>query len=437
MVAPFSPSPDPGRTLPAKAGQTTPENPWPLRLLAQKMREYVDRMPPLWVEAQVMEYKPRPGTRMSFFVVRDVQADVSINVTAFPGVVEGAGAGFEAGSKVILHVKPNFWETRGTLSLRAAKILVEGEGDFLARIEQLRKQLAAEGLFSNERKRPLPFLPRKVGLICGREAKAKEDVIVNALARWPNTQFVVREVAVQGERSAGEVGAALLQLDQDPDVDVIVITRGGGSVEDLLPFSDERLVRTAAQCSTPIVSAIGHEEDAPLLDFVADYRASTPTDAARKIVPDWGELSAEQADLVSRVRGAVNRRIEHERSFLLNLTNRPVFTRPAATIEQQSAWVESEVVRMSSAVTRRLGAEQSQLSGLQASLSALSPQATLSRGYTILRLPDGKIVRSASDLGKGDLLEGVLGTGTAVVRVMGTNEEGTIFPTETTESDNE
>ncbi len=424
------PAPDPKRQLAEKAGQTTPENPWPLRLLAQKMRAYIERMPQLWVEAQVLEYRPRPGTRMAFFVLRDPQTDVSMNITAYPSVVEDAGPAFEPGARVILRVKPNFWETRGTLSLRAEKIFVEGEGDLLARVEQLRKQLAAEGLFAVERKRRIPFIPQRIGLICGRGAKAKDDVLVNALARWPAAAFEIREVAVQGERCVTEVTAALHELDRDIRIDVIIITRGGGSVEDLLPFSDEALVRAVAAATTPIISAIGHEEDAPLLDLVADVRASTPTDAARQVVPHLAELKVDITHGVTRLRGAITRRLEYERNLVDGLVSRPVLASPTSTIEQQSDWVATQLVRMSAAVSRRVGVEQSRVSSLSATLTALSPEATLRRGYTILRNPAGKIVRSTEDLARGNLLEGVLSEGTFVVQVVGVNPEGSLFEAE-------
>lgn len=401
------------------------------------MRAYIDKMSPLWIEAQVVEYKPRPGTRMSFFVVRDVESDTSINVTAFAGVVEAAGSAFDAGAKVIMHVKPNFWETRGSLSLRAAQILIEGEGDLLARIEELRRRLASEGLFASDRKRPLPFLPRRIGLVCGRNAKAKEDVIVNALARWPIAQFEIREVAVQGEHCASQVSGAIRELDAMPDVDVIVVTRGGGSVEDLLPFSDESLVRAAFACATPLVSAIGHEEDAPLLDLVADYRASTPTDAARRIVPDVRELGMELDHAEARLRSAIGRRLATERENLQLLTSRPVLARPSSAIEQQQSGLENAVLRLRSSAGRRLTVEQTSLVQLESTLRALSPHSTLQRGYAILRSPSGQIVRRAADLKRGELLEGVLAQGSFVAQVFGTNPEGGISPTTTTEgSDN-
>ena len=216
---------------------------------------------------------------MAFFTLRDTESDTSMTVTAFPNVITAIGAGFEEGVKVVARVKPVFWERSGSLNLQAAEVHLQGLGDLLAQIERLRQRLAAEGLFDADRKKPLPFLPRVIGLVCGRNAKAKDDVIVNASARWPGARFEVREVAVQGQYAVREVSQAIAELDSLPQVDVIVVARGGGAVEDLLPFSDEALVRAAAQTSTPLVSAIGHEGDAPLLDYVADYRASTPTDA--------------------------------------------------------------------------------------------------------------------------------------------------------------
>lgn len=387
-------------------------------------------MPEAWVEAQVVEYKTRPGTRTAFFVVRDVEADVSINVTAFPGTVEAVGPAFDAGARIVMRVKPNFWETRGSLSLRAQEILVQGEGDLLAQIDKLRRQLASEGLFEESRKRPLPFLPRQVGLICGRNAKAKEDVLVNARLRWPGIQFVIREVAVQGANCVNEVGGALKELSQIETVDVIVITRGGGSVEDLLPFSDERLVRFAASVTTPIVSAIGHEEDAPLLDLVADYRASTPTDAARRIVPDAAELIVELENLSQRSLSAIRNRLARDRESFEALASRPVLTQPGASLRHQLERLEAAETLMKSAIQQRLAREREQLAGLQATLRALSPQATLGRGYAILRKADGSIVSDAASVKKGDLLEGILAEGSLVAQVFGTNPQGSLSTNE-------
>ena len=406
------------------AGQTTPENPWPLALLARKVRDYVDKMPALWVEAELIEYKQRPGTQMSFFTVKDPNHDASFSVHAFVGVVADAGSSFVPGARVLLHVKPNFWEKRGTLSLRAAKILVEGEGDVLARIEQLRRQLAAEGLFATERKRPIPYIPRLIGLICGREAAAKEDVIKKVLTRWPAARFKIRETAVQGQYCVPEVTAALQELDAHAEVDVILITRGGGSVQDLLPFSDEVMLRAVAAASTPVISAIGHEEDVPLLDFVADVRASTPTHAAELIVPELQQLLLETVEATNRLRGALARTLRNEAELLHALANRPVLTNPRTVLVQQSEQVSGDLLRMGTAMSQKLAAAQGELSGLGAALAALSPEATLERGYSILRSPSGEIVRSTKDLSRGDLLEGLVSKGTFVVSVVGVNPEG-------------
>ena len=273
-------SPDGPRELAPRANLTTAENPWPLRLLSSKIDQYVARMSQVWVEGQVIQLNRRPGAGMAFLTLRDTDADISMSVSIYARVLDAVlartGAELGEGARVVVRAKPTFWAKRGSLQLQADDIRPVGVGDLLARIEQLRRILAAEGLFDAERKRPLPFLPRKVGLVCGRQAKAKDDVLVNARLRWPGLPFEVREVAVQGARAVGEVSRAIQELDADAQIDVIVVARGGGAVEDLLPFSDEGLVRAAAACRTPLVSAIGHETDCPLLDLVADYRASTP-----------------------------------------------------------------------------------------------------------------------------------------------------------------
>ncbi|MCD4550256.1 exodeoxyribonuclease VII large subunit [Schaalia sp. lx-260] len=403
----------------AKAADTTRDNPWPLRRLTENIKIYVDRMSTLWVEGQVVEYKPRPGTRMAFFVLRDIDTDTSMTVSAFPGILDQAGAGFEEGARIVTRVKPVFWERRGTLNLRAEEVHLQGIGDLLAHIEQLRRRLSAEGLFASERKKPLPFLPRTVGLICGRNAKAKDDVIVNASSRWPGISFEIREVAVQGDNCVREVTAALMELDGLAHVDVIVVARGGGSVEDLLPFSDEVLVRAAAAVGTPLVSAIGHEGDAPLLDLVADYRASTPTDAARRIVPDLAqELDGLQRS-VEAMRVGMHTRLVREAHALDLLVKRPVLQQPSAVLDGHTHALDTHTTALRHAIERVLEREVTALTQARATLTALSPQATLERGYSLLRSPSGKIMRSAADVKKGDLLEGILAEGRLVTQVVG------------------
>ena len=403
----------------AKAADTTRDNPWPLSRLTQNIKIYVDRMSPLWVEGQVVQYNPRPGSRMAFFTLRDTESDTSMTVTAFPNVITAIGAGFEEGVKVVARVKPVFWERSGSLNLQAAEVHLQGLGDLLAQIERLRQRLAAEGLFDTDRKKPLPFLPRVIGLVCGRNAKAKDDVIVNASARWPGARFEVREVAVQGQYAVREVSQAIAELDSLPQVDVIVVARGGGAVEDLLPFSDEALVRAAAQTSTPLVSAIGHEGDAPLLDYVADYRASTPTDAARRIVPDLAQELDGLARAREGMRSAIQRRLAQERYNLDLLVSRPIFLAPAATLEPHRTFIDSALTSLRTQVERRLSSERQSILQASATLQALSPQATLERGYSMLRLPSGELVRDASQVPKGTLVEGILAQGRLVAQVVG------------------
>ena len=403
----------------AKAADTTRDNPWPLSRLTQNIKIYVDRMSALWVEGQVVQYNPRPGSRMAFFTLRDTESDTSMTVTAFPNVITAIGAGFEEGVKVVARVKPVFWERSGSLNLQAAEVHLQGLGDLLAQIERLRQRLAAEGLFDTDRKKPLPFLPRVIGLVCGRNAKAKDDVIVNASARWPGARFEVREVAVQGQYAVREVTQAIAELDSLPQVDVIVVARGGGSVEDLLPFSDEALVRAAAQTSTPLVSAIGHEGDAPLLDYVADYRASTPTDAARRIVPDLAQELDGLARAREGMRSAIQRRLAQERYNLDLLVSRPIFLAPAATLEPHRTFIDSALTSLRTQVERRLSSERQSILQASATLQALSPQATLERGYSMLRLPSGELVRDASQVPKGTLVEGILAQGRLVAQVVG------------------
>lgn len=402
------------------AAATTRDNPWPLALLATNIEKVVQRMSEMWVAGQVVEYRPRPATRMAFFVLRDLEADASMTVACYPGVIDALGEAFTEGASVVVRCRPNFWMTKGTLSLRASEIAIAGIGSLLAQLEKLREQLRREGLFDDARKRPLPFLPRRIGLICGRNAKARHDVVVNATARWPGIPFTIREVAVQGPRCAGEVGEALAELDRDPLVDVIVIARGGGAVEDLLPFSEESLVRAVAAAHTPVVSAIGHESDAPLLDYVADYRASTPTDAARRIVPDRADELAHIADARTRMLRCQAALIERERSGLADMRNRPVMASPSALLVPHAERLAALSTQLRHLMRSRIRVESEQLTGARDTLRVLSPRAVLERGYAIVRAPNRQIVRSVAEVAKGDLIELVFADGAGVAQVAGT-----------------
>jgi exodeoxyribonuclease VII large subunit len=383
--------------LPERALDTTPQRPWPVRVLAEKIRGYVDRMPPVWVEGQVVQFNNRPGSGMQYLTLRDTDLDMSLPITVYSRILQFLPHPPAEGDHVVVHAKPTFWTKRGTLQLQANQIRAVGIGELLARIDQLRRVLAAEGLFDAERKRPLPFLPAVVGLVCGRESKAEHDVIVNARARWPQVRFEVREVAVQGVNAVREVSEAVADLDARPDVEVIVVARGGGSVEDLLPFSNEALVRAVAACTTPVVSAIGHETDAPLLDLVADHRASTPTDAAKRIVPDVAEerLRVEQAR--RRMRGAVRGMLEREQHGLDALRSRPVLARPTTLVDAREREVVHAIRTARHCVDAALLRAAGEVGRLEAQVRALSPASTLERGYAVVQRGDGHVVRSPDD----------------------------------------
>ncbi|WP_460888936.1 exodeoxyribonuclease VII large subunit [Promicromonospora xylanilytica] len=387
--------------LPQKALDTTPTSPWPVRLLAEKIKGYIDRMPPVWVEGQVVQFNQRPGSGMQWLTLRDTDADASLPVTIFSRVLGTLAQLPAEGDHVVVHAKPVFWTKRGTLQLQANEIRAVGVGELLARIEALKKILAAEGLFDLSRKRKLPFLPAVVGLVCGRESKAEHDVVVNARARWPQVRFEIREVAVQGVGAVREVSNAIAELDQDPAVDVIVVARGGGSVEDLLPFSNESMVRAAAQARTPLVSAIGHETDAPLLDLVADYRASTPTDAAKRIVPDVSEERLRLTQARGRMRGAVTAMLDREQHGLDGVRSRPVLAVPHTMLESRERDIVQALRHSRDALNALLLRASGEIGRLGAQVRALSPASTLERGYAVVQRADGHVVRRPDDVEVG------------------------------------
>lgn len=383
----------PRPALAATAAQTTAENPWPLRQLSVKVGEYVARMSPLWVEGEMVQLNRRPGSGLAFMTLRDVDVDMSFSVPIREHVLRTLTVDLVPGARVVVHAKPTFWNKRGSLQLEADQIRPVGLGELLARLEHLKRTLAAEGLFEASRKQPLPFLPRTVGLICGRQSAAERDVVVNAERRWPAVRFAIREVAVQGERAVREVSTALRELDADAEVDVIIISRGGGSLEDLLPFSEESLVRLVASARTPIVSAIGHEVDTPLIDLVADVRASTPTDAAKRVVPDI-QAEAQQLDLIrSRVRTAIRGRLEYEQSGLDAIRSRPVLAQPASILTPRREEITSRIALARTLIGSRLDRASDEAAYLGRQVAALSPLATLERGYAVVQAPDGTVIR--------------------------------------------
>lgn len=412
-----APGARPRATIPLTAGDTSPERPWPLRLLSAKLTDYVDRAPAVWVEGQVVQLTRRPGQTTCYLTLRDPDADLSFQVTTHVRVLDGLVAPLVDGSRVVVHARAQLWPRRGSLSLAADQIRPVGVGALLARLEELRRVLAAEGLFDASRKQRLPFLPRRVGLVCGRAGAAMSDVVENARRRWPGVAFEVREVAVQGPNAVTEVSAALRSLDGDASVDVIVIARGGGSVEDLLPFSNEALLRVVSACRTPVVSAIGHEVDQPLLDLVADLRASTPTDAGKRIVPDVAAELAGVRQARGRSLGALRARLAAQASLVAQLRARPVLADPGRTLDDQQERLAATRDRVRRAVHGRLTAATGDVGHLRERVRALSPAATLARGYAVVQGPGGAVLRSAAGVSTGEALRVRLAEGELAARV--------------------
>ena len=404
-------APLPNGPLPDTAADTTAERPWPVHHLTGKIASYVHRMGPVWVEGQVL--RPSRWKNLVFFDLRDAQENNTLGVSAQASVLERMGTELDDGSRVVIHARPRWWARSGALKLDAAEIRHAGAGDLLARIEALKEALAAEGLFDAERKRPLPFIPRKVGLICATQGDAEHDVIQNAQRRWPAVSFDIRRVSVQGQHAVREVSAAIKELDQAPNVDVIVVARGGGSFEDLIAFSDESLVRAAAATTTPLVSAIGHEKDTPILDLVADYRASTPTDAGKRIVPDAAQEAAAIAQAQRDIRTAMFDRLDRAAQGLEQFRSRPVLAHPQRMLDPYRDQVTHARTVAGRSLVSILTAADATTTALAASLRALSPQGTLDRGYAIARDSKGNVVRSASALSKGDSIHVRLGAGHA------------------------
>jgi exodeoxyribonuclease VII large subunit len=377
----------------------TVDAPWPVGLLSAKVKGWIDRLGTVWVEGEITQWGVSGGN--VYGKLKDLDQDATVSFTIWSSVKAKIPADLKQGDRVVALVKPNYWVKGGTLTMQVFEMRHVGLGDLLERLERLRQNLRAEGLFDVSRKRALPFLPHCVGLITGRDSDAEKDVLRNAQLRWPAVEFRVVHAAVQGERAVADVTAALRQLDADPEVDVIIVARGGGDFQNLLVFSDESLVRTAAACLTPIVSAIGHEADRPLLDDVADLRASTPTDAAKRVVPDV----AEELNRVQQARARIGSRVIHlistEIDRLEQLRTRPVLANPSWLIDSRADDLTRYVARGTELMDRLLERGGNRVTELTAQLRALSPQRTLDRGYAIAQLPGGQALRSVADAPDG------------------------------------
>jgi exodeoxyribonuclease VII large subunit len=393
--------------------ESSPESPLPLRRISQALAEWIGRLGEVWVEGQVAQFVRRPGVQTYFLTLRDTDANISMQVTCHRTVLTEPLA---EGARVILRVRPDFYAERGTLSLRATEIRQVGLGELLARIERLRQLLTAEGLFAADRKLRLPFLPHTIGLITGRASAAERDVVDNTRRRFPGARFAIESVATQGTTAVTDIIAALKRLDGEPAVQVIVIARGGGSVEDLLPFSNEALLRAVAQARTPVVSAIGHETDRPLLDLVADLAVSTPTDAAKRIVPDLDAELGQLAEFRSRLRTSVHRRLDTETELIAGLPQR-LRLGVRRLIDTGEDEAERALRRARGRLDALLQLAQADTAQLLARVISLSPQAVLNRGYAVLSDRTGAVIRHVEQATPGSELLARVADGRFAVRV--------------------
>jgi exodeoxyribonuclease VII large subunit len=384
--------------------ETSPQSPAPVRQIANAIAGWVDRLGAIWVEGQIAQVNRRPGVGTVFLTLRDAVADISVPVTCSRVLFDSLNPPLVEGASVVIHAKPSYYANRGTLSLAAREIRMVGLGELLARLERRRQLLAAEGLFAAELKRPLPFLPHCVGLVTAPGSAAERDVLDNARRRWPAVRFRVVHAAMQGTRAATEVMEALDRLERDPAVDVVVVARGGGSVEDLLPFSDEAMIRAVHRMRTPVVSAIGHEPDQPLLDLVADVRASTPTDAAKLVVPDVADEARGVAWARDRVRVLVTQLVAREQSGLDALRSRPALADPGSLLGARAEEVAALRDRARRTLGHALDRAGDDVAHQRARARALSPLATLERGYAVLQAADGRVLTSVAAIAAGDSL---------------------------------
>jgi exodeoxyribonuclease VII large subunit len=393
----------------------TVDAPWGVSLFSSKIKGWIDRLGTAWVEGEITQWGVSGGN--VYGKLKDVDEDATMGFTIWSSVKTKLAADLKQGDRVVALVKPSYWVKGGTLSMQVFEMRHVGLGDLLERLERLRQRLKAEGLFDHKQR--LPFLPGCIGLITGKDSDAEKDVLRNAQLRWPAVEFRVVHTAVQGDRAAAEITAALKKLDADPEVDVIIVARGGGDFQNLLVFSDETLVRTAAACATPIVSAIGHEADRPLLDEVADLRASTPTDAAKRVVPDVAEELSRVQQARAGMRLRVTQRLSTEVDRLESLRSRPVLANPASIIDSRADELGRSVSRSRELVDLALERAHRGVTELTGQLRALSPKRTLERGYAIAQLPDGTALRDSSSAPAGTPLRLTVAVGTVSATVDG------------------
>lgn len=410
--------------IPRWSHDTTPDEPWPVGYTSHQYAGAVRKWPGCWMTGQIMQIDMR-RRGSAYITLRDNDEDVSMRVVAFGEPAnQAAQLGLRQGDKVVVYGRPDLWEKQTSLSFKAEQIRRCGEGDLAARIEELRRRLKGEGLFDEANKVPLPEFPHCIGLICAPGARAEGDVKTNASLRWPIIRFKTAYVKVQGPDCPREVIQAIEQLDADPDVDVIIVARGGGSFEDLVGFSDEGVVRATAACRTPIVSAIGHEDDWTLIELAADYRATTPTGAAQAVVPDVNE----QWNIIAQARSAIDmlmdRTVRVEEGRLAGYLSNPMLTNPASMLDPLEESLKHQRETLLNSMTRLVDFEDSGIDKRKATLTALSPQSTLDRGYAIAQTADGHVIADPADVPDGSEVTVIVSRGVlTATKTAGTTRE--------------
>jgi exodeoxyribonuclease VII large subunit len=385
------------------------QTPWSVANFTNTLKDWITRLGNVWVEGQISQISPKKD--VFFGELRDLVADKGFSIHSRRPDILAAVSELSAGDRVVALVHPDFWERSGKTSMDVLAIRKVGLGELLERIERLRQQLIKEGLTLAERKQPLPFLPNLIGLITGANSDAEKDVLQNTKARWPEVRFKVQHTPVQGDKAALEIIKAIELLDADPEVDVIVLARGGGSFQDLLVFSDEKVVRAVANCKTPIVSAIGHENDRPLTDEVADVRASTPTDAAKLIVPDVIEERKKISQALERISLRVVGFVQNQIELILRIRSRPILANPFTLVDERALQISQLEQNLSSQINNTLEKQQLLITGLRGQVRALSPKLTLDRGYAVVRDLNGHVLTEPRQAKTGQKLKITLSGG--------------------------
>jgi len=381
-----------------------PDHPFTVQQLSERVSNAVKGWGNAWVEGEIIKFQAKAGGH-AYPQLRDLATGSTISLVIFNGVLVSSGEEFKDGDRVLVSGNMDYYVARGTLSLKVSSIKKVGLGVLMAEIEARRAKIYAEGLADPSKKKKLPFLPGVIGLITAENSDAEKDVRQNILLRWPEAVIKMANVSVQGEECAPSVIAALKKMDADPEVEVIIITRGGGGFLDLVGFSDEALVRAVAGCETPVISAIGHENDRPIIDDVADLRASTPTDAAKRVVPDVLDERRKISDSLERMKSIIGSYLGHQVTLIQQIRQHPLLKDPHAYLIQRTDDLTRALGELRDDFDYKLDKQSTDLSNKKNLLRSLSPQSTLDRGYAVVRDVDGKVITDPKMAKSGTLLK--------------------------------